>query len=75
MAEEWKAVLDPNTNRHYYWNTKTREVSWERPPSLSASNDEARPAKKLPKSKSNISRRFPGVFDGVSARCLQLVTA
>jgi hypothetical protein len=30
----WKAEIDPPTGKTYYWNTETREVTWERPPGM-----------------------------------------
>ncbi len=27
----WKAEIDPPTGKTYYWNTETREVTWDRP--------------------------------------------
>mmetsp|Transcript_9837 Transcript_9837/g.20679 ORF Transcript_9837/g.20679 Transcript_9837/m.20679 type:complete len:1085 (-) Transcript_9837:118-3372(-) len=31
-AKHWKATLDKNTNKTYYYHTKTKEVTWEKPP-------------------------------------------
>ncbi|KAK8797144.1 hypothetical protein WA158_004354 [Blastocystis sp. Blastoise] len=28
---EWMKVIDPKTNRHYYYNKKTRETTWKNP--------------------------------------------
>eukprot|EP00753_Platysulcus_tardus_P009882 PLAT2428.1.p2 GENE.PLAT2428.1~~PLAT2428.1.p2 ORF type:complete len:510 (+),score=189.38 PLAT2428.1:34-1530(+) len=30
-GSEWKEAMDPATQHIYYYNTRTREVSWERP--------------------------------------------
>ncbi|XP_058112812.1 uncharacterized protein LOC131255900 isoform X2 [Magnolia sinica] len=31
MTNEWKMVMDEQTNQYYYWNTMTGETSWEVP--------------------------------------------
>eukprot|EP00808_Paulinella_micropora_P023395 g3465.t1 len=36
-ASEWRAVFDQRKNRSYYWNLRTQEVTWTRPPGFSAS--------------------------------------
>ena len=34
--EEWVAMVDPKTNRTYYYNTSTGESRWTKPGSVSA---------------------------------------
>ncbi|KAK3585821.1 hypothetical protein CHS0354_038341 [Potamilus streckersoni] len=41
----WKEVADPATNRYYYWNTLTDEVSWLSP--LHPSANISQPAEKI----------------------------
>lgn len=36
----WKAVADKNTNRTYYWNRKTKESAWIRPPDYDGPEEE-----------------------------------
>lgn len=31
LPEDWAGLADPNTGALYYWNTRTGEVTWERP--------------------------------------------
>lgn len=40
----WQAVVDAKTNRSYYWNPATNEVSWTLPPNSVISNEQPVPA-------------------------------
>jgi hypothetical protein len=31
VESEWKATLDPASGDTYYWNTRTNEVTWDKP--------------------------------------------
>jgi hypothetical protein len=33
LPDPWQAVLDPATNKNYYWNTETQAVQWDIPDS------------------------------------------
>ena len=33
-AGEWRTEIDPLTGKTYYWNTETREVTWDKPGGL-----------------------------------------
>ena len=40
----WQAVVDAKSNRSYYWNPATNEVSWTLPPNSVISNEQPVPA-------------------------------
>jgi hypothetical protein len=37
FAESWEALVDPQTNTTYYWNTATGQTQWDKPTSYDAS--------------------------------------
>jgi hypothetical protein len=39
-ATYWRATLDITTNKTYYYNKKTKEVTWKKPACLDAANEE-----------------------------------
>jgi hypothetical protein len=47
----WKAVIDPNTGRTYYYHRKTRETTWTKPPDVARAEKESAKASKFPRTK------------------------
>ena len=47
LPEDWRMSIDEDNGRTYYWNVKTREVSWFRPEDGSVSADESSPPSNL----------------------------
>jgi len=34
-VSEWSIAVDPETGQEYYYNMRTNEVTWDKPPELS----------------------------------------
>jgi polyglutamine-binding protein 1 len=47
LPPDWKKVIDEKTNYPYFWNTKTREVTWHLPPGTRTIS-EKKPQVKVP---------------------------
>ena len=43
-SKYWRATLDATTNKLYYYNKKTKEVSWEKPPGFQSKDSLPAPA-------------------------------
>ena len=41
FLSEWMECMDNTTGYPYYWNKKTNEVSWDKPPGFASSKDTA----------------------------------